>query len=121
MLLARLAVRDRAMTARRDPSLKEIVAYADDTAVGGALHQAETLARMGLLERRFFEKVQCCPSCSSSRLLVREECSKCRSADVVEEPIIHHLRCGYQGPSATSGRPRHGLPEMPPALRALLG
>ncbi len=98
MLLARLAVRDRAMTARRDPSLKEIVAYADDTAVGGALHQAETLARMGFLQRRFFEKLQCCPSCSSSRLLVREECSKCRSADVVEEPIIHHLRCGYQGP-----------------------
>ncbi len=98
MLLARLAVRDRAMAARRDPGLREIVAYADDTAVGGALHQAEALARMGLLERRFFDKLQCCPSCSSSRLLVREECSKCRSADVVEEPIIHHLRCGYQGP-----------------------
>ena len=75
-----------------------MVAYADETAVGGVLHQAEALARLGLLERRFFEKLQCCPSCSSSRLLVREECSKCRSADIVEEPIIHHLRCGYQGP-----------------------
>jgi Thaumarchaeal output domain 1 len=53
---------------------------------------------MGLLERKFFDKLQCCPSCTSSRLLVREECSKCRSPDVTEESIIHHLRCGYQGP-----------------------
>jgi hypothetical protein len=31
-------------------------------------------------------------------VLVREECSKCRSGDISEEPVIHHLRCGYQGP-----------------------
>jgi Thaumarchaeal output domain 1 len=98
MLLARLAVRDRGMQAKRDPSLKEIVTYKDETAIGGVLHNAEALARLGLLEKKFFEKVQCCPSCTSARLLVREECSKCRSADIVEEPIIHHLRCGYQGP-----------------------
>jgi hypothetical protein len=98
MLLARLAVRDRGMEAKRDPSLKEIVAYKDETAIGGVLHNAEALARLGLLEKKFFDKVQCCPSCTSARLMVREECSKCRSADIVEESIIHHLRCGYQGP-----------------------
>lgn len=98
MLLARLAVRERPMRALRDPARREVVAYADESAVGGAAHQAEALARIGLLERRFFDKLQCCPSCHSSRLLVREECAKCRSADVVEEPIIHHLRCGCQGP-----------------------
>jgi hypothetical protein len=98
MLLARLAVRDRSMEAQRDPGIKSIVAYKDETAIGGVLHNAEALTRLGLLERTFFDKVQCCPSCTSSRLLVREECSKCRSADIVEESIIHHLRCGYQGP-----------------------
>jgi hypothetical protein len=98
MLLARLAVRDRGMSASRNPGYKEIVAYRDETAIGGVLHQAEALARLGLLDRKFFDKVQCCPSCTSARLLVREECSKCRSADITEEPIIHHLRCGYQGP-----------------------
>jgi hypothetical protein len=98
MLLARLAVRDRAMHASRDAGLKEIVSYMDETAIGGVLHQAEALARIGLLQRKFFEKVQCCPSCTSARLLVREECSKCRSPDITEEAIIHHLRCGYQGP-----------------------
>ncbi len=98
MLLARLAVRDRGMQASRNPGYKDIVAYRDETAIGGVLHQAEALARLGLLDRKFFDKVQCCPSCTSARLLVREECSKCRSADITEEPIIHHLRCGYQGP-----------------------
>ena len=98
MLLARLAVRDSAMQAKRDASIKEIVCYKDDTAIGGAMYHAEALARAGLLERKFFEKLQCCPSCSSARLLVREECSKCRSPDITEEAIIHHLRCGYQGP-----------------------
>jgi Thaumarchaeal output domain 1 len=98
MLLARLAVRERAMQATRDAGLKEIVSYMDETAIGGVLHQAEALARIGLVERKFFDKVQCCVSCSSSRLLVREECAKCRSPDITEEPIIHHLRCGYQGP-----------------------
>jgi hypothetical protein len=98
MLLARLAVRDRGMSANRNPGLKEIVAYKDETAIGGVMHQAEALSRIGLLQRKFFDKVQCCPSCTSSRLLVREECAKCRSADITEEPIIHHLRCGYQGP-----------------------
>jgi Thaumarchaeal output domain 1 len=98
MLLARLAVRDRAVTAQRNPGLKHIVGYADEAAVGGVAHHAEALSRIGYLKARFFEKVQCCPSCTSARLIVREECSKCRSADVTEEPIIHHLRCGYQGP-----------------------
>jgi hypothetical protein len=98
MLLARLAVRDRAMSATREPGIKEIVAYKDETAIGGIAYQAEQLKRLGLLRSKFFDKLQCCPSCTSSRLLVREECSKCRSADIAEEPIIHHLRCGYQGP-----------------------
>jgi hypothetical protein len=98
MLLARLAVRERAMTANRDPSFKDIVNYKDETAIGGVLHQAEALARLGLVERKFFEKVQCCPGCASARLLVHEECAKCRSPDIAEEAIIHHLRCGYQGP-----------------------
>jgi hypothetical protein len=98
MLLARLAVRDRGVTAMRNPSLKDVVSYNDETAIGGVMHNAENLTRLGLLERKFFEKVQCCTSCSSARLLVREECSKCRSPDITEEAIIHHLRCGYQGP-----------------------
>jgi hypothetical protein len=98
MVLARLAVRDRGLTAVHDAGLKQIVRYRDETAIAGIQTEAEALARAGLLRKSFFEKVQCCPSCTSARLIVREECAHCRSADVTEEPIIHHLRCGYQGP-----------------------
>lgn len=98
MLLARLATRERGATASRDASAKQVISYRDEAAIGGLLAHAENLTRAGLLDRKFFDKLQCCPSCSSSRLLVREECSKCRSGDVCEEPIIHHLRCGRMGP-----------------------
>lgn len=98
MLLARLAVRDRRLVCKRDPGIKSIVRYLDETAIAGVEPHAEALSRLGLLKRRFFDKLQCCPSCTSSRLTVREECAKCRSPDIVEEPIIHHLRCGYNGP-----------------------
>jgi hypothetical protein len=98
MLLARVAVRSGEMRAVRDPHAKAVARYRDTAVIAGAMQAAEALTRAGLMERRFFDKLQCCPGCHSARLLVREECGKCRSADLVEEPIIHHLRCGYQGP-----------------------
>jgi hypothetical protein len=98
MLLARLAVRERRLTCKRDPGIKSIIRYPDEAAIPGVEPHAEGLSRLGLLKRRFFDKLQCCPSCTSSRLTVREECAKCRSPDIAEEPIIHHLRCGYNGP-----------------------
>jgi Thaumarchaeal output domain 1 len=98
MLMARLAVRERAMKPKRDASLKAMMRFFDESAIAGAVPLAESLVRTGHMERKFYDRVHCCPSCQSSRLNIREECSKCRSADIVEEPIIHHLRCGYQGP-----------------------
>lgn len=98
MLMARLAVRERTMAPRRDASLKSAIRFMDESAIAGVIPLAESLVRTGHMERKFFDRVHNCPSCQSARLNVREECSKCRSADIVEEPIIHHLRCGYQGP-----------------------
>jgi Thaumarchaeal output domain 1 len=98
MLMARLAVRERAMKPKRDGNLKATMRFFDESAIAGAIPLAESLVRTGHMERKFFDRVHCCPTCQSARLNVREECAKCRSADIVEEPIIHHLRCGYQGP-----------------------
>jgi hypothetical protein len=98
MLMARLAVRERTMSPKRDASLKSAIRFGDESAVAGAVPLAESLVRTGHMERKFFDRLHACPSCQSSRLNIREECAKCRSADIVEEPIIHHLRCGYQGP-----------------------
>lgn len=98
MLMTRLAVRERAMKPRRDASLKATMRFFDESAISGSVPVAESLVRTGHMTRAFYDRVHCCPSCQSSRLNVREECAHCRSANIVEEPIIHHLRCGYQGP-----------------------
>ncbi|MGL5733648.1 MAG: hypothetical protein ACRCYS_02185, partial [Beijerinckiaceae bacterium] len=98
MLLARLAVRERAAAPVHDVSLQSTVRFGDELAVPGLTPVAESLVRTGHMSRKFFNRIQCCPSCTSARVQVREECAKCRSGDTVEEPIIHHLRCGYQGP-----------------------
>ena len=98
MLMTRLAVRERAMMPRRDASLKATMRFFDEAAISGSVPVAESLVRTGHMTRAFYDRVHCCPSCQSSRLNVREECAHCRSANIVEEPIIHHLRCGYQGP-----------------------
>jgi hypothetical protein len=97
-LLARLAVRGRDMEPKRDPSFRETVTYPDASAVPGALSLAEELARLGLLERKFFDKLITCPRCDSARLCVRERCGACHSTDLVEETVIHHLRCSAQAP-----------------------
>jgi DNA-binding NarL/FixJ family response regulator len=97
-LLARLAVRERDCEPQRDVSRASTFAFPDELAIPGLAGAAEMLARTGHLQRRFFDRLQCCPNCTSARVLVREECSKCRSGDIDDEPIIHHLRCGYQGP-----------------------
>ena len=98
ILLARLAVRGREMGPKRDPSVRETVTYADAAAVPGALAVAEELAHLGLLERNLFDKLITCPRCDSARLCVRERCGACHSADLIEEAVIHHLRCSAQAP-----------------------
>lgn len=59
---------------------------------------AERLSEDGWFERRFFDRLQVCTDCGSSRLNVREECSACRSADIYDETLLHHFRCAHQAP-----------------------
>jgi hypothetical protein len=97
-LLARLFVRDRGLEPRRDPNSRETVVYADESSISCVQHHAEDLVQLGLLERQFFDKLITCPRCESARISVRERCLACRSSDVFEEPIVHHLRCAHQAP-----------------------
>ena len=86
------------MQPKRDPAFRETVTYSDGAAVPNALTFAEELACLGLLERKFFDKLITCPRCDSARLCIRERCGACHSADLVEEAVIHHLRCSMQAP-----------------------
>ncbi len=58
--------------------------------------QLELLADAGLLHRRFFTRTQTCGRCGSARLNVFEACPSCSSADIAEQEIVHHYRCGAQ-------------------------
>jgi hypothetical protein len=98
MLLARLFVRDRAFTPRSEAGARDTFVYDDEAAISGAAALAVELANLGLLERKFFDKTYVCPHCASARMTVREYCSSCGGADIVEEPIVHHLKCACQGP-----------------------
>src|SRR5690606_40183182 len=61
---------------------------------------ANALSQKGYLSRRFFDRFHICPECRSSRLNVREECHRCRSADLVEEGIVHHFGCAHEAAEA---------------------
>jgi predicted RNA-binding Zn-ribbon protein involved in translation (DUF1610 family) len=106
MLLSRLLVRDRAMTPRSDVNVPETFVYDDVAVIPGAAKFAEELAGLGLLERKFADKVTICPHCASARMTVRENCAQCGGADLVEEPIVHHFKCAYQGPERDFRRGR---------------
>ena len=56
----------------------------------------ETLASAKLLKRQFNDRAYLCEGCNGSRMLARDVCPVCRSADLEQETLIHHYRCGEQ-------------------------
>ncbi len=99
-LLARLYARSGSLTPRYNPENKAAIHYPEEWLLGPIQPMAEKLIRCGFLEARFFDKIHTCPACHSARLNVREECRKCRSADIEELNIIHHYKCGHQAPES---------------------
>jgi len=99
-LLGRVFVSGRPLSAALDPDSRSLVSY--NTTLSGPLvaREAESLCEKGLFEREFFDRFHVCSRCESSRMHVREECSSCRSADLIEEPYLHHFKCAYQGPES---------------------
>jgi CheY-like chemotaxis protein len=99
-LLGRVFVSERPLAAALDPESKSFISY--NTTLSGPLvaREAENLCQQGLFKLEFFDRFQTCPRCQSARMHVREECWKCRSADLVEEPYLHHFKCAYQGPES---------------------
>jgi len=83
-----------------DPGSKSSVSY--NTTLSGALvaREAQTLCEQELFKREFFDRFYVCSSCDSTRQHVREECAECRSAELTEEPYLHHFTCAYQGPES---------------------
>ncbi len=53
-----------------------------------------------LVDGSFVDKVHHCPHCYSAYLNFREVCVKCGSSNIRGEDLIHHYRCGYEGPES---------------------
>lgn len=58
----------------------------------------QDLHEAGLMARRATDTLPQCPHCEGSRALAREVCVSCGKATLRKSTIVHHYRCGYQGP-----------------------
>ncbi len=97
-LLARIAAAGGRLKAEYAPSEKEFVRHSAPLEEASLIREAEKLRAAGYLRAVFFDRLHQCGSCGSSRLNVREECAKCGSPHLHEEPYLHHFKCAYQGP-----------------------
>ena len=100
ILLARMYTRDVPLEASYASFTRDLVHYPVAGRMTDVAEVALRLFNRGLVTRRFFDRIHCCPDCRSSHLSVREECHACRSAHISEETVIHHFRCGYMGPES---------------------
>jgi hypothetical protein len=98
-LLCRLFVAQTVLAAVHDPANRAWVRYPGP--FEPAVHRtAERLARRGLLSRRFFDRLHVCAGCDSRRLSAREQCAACGSAQLSEQPLLHHFACATLAPEA---------------------
>ena len=98
LTLAMAYTRDRPIEAQLDPNRPQMVGYPLLAGIENPRTVLEELARADLLKATFFDRVHVCDRCGSARLIVREECPECRSSHLVDELLVHHYRCGHQGP-----------------------
>jgi CheY-like chemotaxis protein len=99
-LIGRAYVMNKPIVPSYAPSSRECILYNMTLRASLVIREADQLCEQDLLERKLFDRFNVCPRCDSVRLHVREECSKCRSPDITEEPYLHHFKCAYQGPES---------------------
>ena len=69
-----------------------------DEIVGDSASTEEFLQKLfegGVLERKLYDKIVYCPSCSSANLSIHYTCPHCKSFDVKKSALIEHIKCGY--------------------------
>jgi len=101
LTLLRLAYsRGTAIEARFAPDCRELIEYPLVGSELGTRQRLEALADRELLHRRHFARTHTCNKCNSARLHTYEACPSCGGAELVDEAIVHHYRCGWQEPQS---------------------
>jgi len=97
LTILRLAYsRAAAIAGTFDPDSRQLVKYPMLGTSADGQRSLETLARLDLLHRRHFARTHSCTKCDSARLHVYEACPGCGAANLQEENVVHHYRCGCQ-------------------------
>ena len=96
--LGLMATRDGEMRPRISADWRQVMTYEALSGVADSRALLRCLARHQLCQPRFAERLPVCPVCSGSRLIAREVCPHCGSANIAEHALVHHFRCGYQAP-----------------------
>lgn len=117
-LLAYLWVRDADLKPVTDPGRPRVVDFAERGRFPELDDWVERLTERGLLHPSFEERLNCCTTCGSSRLLVRDQCVSCGSSNIVDQAVIHHFPCACQAPEK-SFRDENGGLRCPKCRRAL--
>lgn len=100
-VLALAVTRGRSVEPRLTPTVADFIDYPLLAGLKNQRSLLETLAGAKLLKRRFFERLHVCGECQSARAVPREVCPQCGSPNISEEDLVHHYKCGYQGPKST--------------------
>jgi hypothetical protein len=69
-----------------------------DEIVGDSSDTEEFLQKMfegGVLERKIYDKIIYCPSCSSANISLHYTCPHCKSFDIKKSALVEHIKCGY--------------------------
>ena len=101
LTLLRIAYsRDAAIEASFAPDSSLLVDYRLLGRGSATRQRLEAMADLDLVRRRFFTRTHACGRCGSARLHAYEGCPACGGGDLVDEPVVHHYRCGWQGPES---------------------
>lgn len=101
LTLLRIAYsRDAAIEASFAPDSILLVDYRLLGRISAARQRLESLADLDLLRRHFFTRTHACGRCESARLHAYEACPACGGGNLVDEPFVHHYRCGWQAPES---------------------
>jgi len=117
-VLGRIFVSGKPLTARVNPGSPNCVTYNVTLRPDVLAREAEILCNKALLKRDFVERFHVCGRCNSSRIHVRDACTKCRSSNLRAEEYLRHFRCGFQAPKSEFSQ---GLHLVCPKCRRQLG
>jgi hypothetical protein len=95
-ILMLAASRETRIAGQLDANTPEGISYPLLRGIDNPRATLEALAEARLLKRLFLDRLYLCGVCGSARVLAREVCPGCKSANLAEQDVIHHYRCGFQ-------------------------